>query len=88
MGLGLPGQGCSMTVDPEWMSAGLCAQVDGELWYPEKGDSTRPAKKICAACPVRAECLDYALTRREAFGVWGGLSPAERHRLLKGRVAA
>lgn len=63
-----------------WQERGLCNQVDPELWFPEKGGSTREAKQICAGCPVRTECLDYALTHDERFGIWGGLSERERRR--------
>lgn len=72
-----------------WRQFALCAQVDiGEMWFPEKGGSTRDAKKVCAACPVRAECLDYALKNGERYGIWGGLSERERRRLgpAKGRT--
>lgn len=72
---------------PEWTRDAVCAQTDPEAFFPEKGDSTRPAKRICAACPVRAECLAYALDHDERFGVWGGLSAVERRR-LKRRAAA
>jgi WhiB family transcriptional regulator, redox-sensing transcriptional regulator len=68
---------------PEWMAEALCGQtgIDDGTWYPLKGGSTRPAKALCRRCPVRAECLDYALAHDERFGVWGGLSEQERHQL-------
>lgn len=68
-----------------WQEHALCAQSDGDAWFPEKGGSVREPKKICRACPVRLECLDYALEHDERFGVWGGLSERERRRL---KVAA
>lgn len=61
----------------------LCAQTDPEIFFPEKGGSTREAKKICAGCEVRAECLAYALNNDERFGIWGGLSERERRRLKR-----
>ncbi len=64
-----------------WTELGLCAQTDPEAFFPEKGDSPRPAKRICHGCPVRSECLADALARDERFGVWGGLTPRERRRL-------
>lgn len=70
-----------LTEPPDWMDAGLCAQVDPEIFFPEKGGSTREPKQVCAQCPVRVECLDYALTHDERFGVWGGLSERERRPL-------
>lgn len=62
----------------EWRQQGLCGQVGGDEWFPERGGSTRHAKRICRSCVVRTECLDYAITNSEAFGVWGGLSVEER----------
>lgn len=69
--------------EQDWQERALCAQADPEAWFPEKGGSTREAKKICLDCPVRAECLEYALANEERFGVWGGLSERERRKLKK-----
>lgn len=68
---------------PAWMAEGLCAQVDPELFYPEKGGSVREAKQVCLACPVRAQCLTYALAQGERFGVWGGESERARRALSR-----
>jgi WhiB family redox-sensing transcriptional regulator len=73
---------------PAWMSDGLCAQTDPEAFFPEKGESARPAKKVCARCPVQAPCLAYALAHREPHGIWGGLTGRERRDLLRNRQAA
>lgn len=71
---------------PEWMTAGLCAQVDPELFFPDKGQSSKEAKRICAACPVQAQCLDYALKAGyEITGIWGGTSGFERRQMKPGR---
>ncbi|MEU6758016.1 WhiB family transcriptional regulator [Streptomyces sp. NPDC046685] len=72
---------------PAWMAEGLCAQTDPESFFPEKGGSTATAKRVCAACGVRADCLDYALTTGERDGVWGGTSERERRQLLAQEVA-
>ena len=72
--------------EPEWQERALCAQTDPEAFFPEKGGSTREAKRICSGCDVRAECLDYALAHDERFGIWGGLSERERRRLRRGAV--
>ena len=69
----------------DWRHAGVCAQTDPEAFFPDKGGSTREAKKVCTGCEVRGECLDYALAHDERFGIWGGLSERER-RKLKRRV--
>jgi WhiB family redox-sensing transcriptional regulator len=66
-----------------WQTDSLCAQTDPEAFFPEKGGSTRDAKKICTSCEVRAQCLEYALQNDERFGIWGGLSERERRKLRK-----
>jgi WhiB family transcriptional regulator, redox-sensing transcriptional regulator len=69
-----------------WQERALCAQTDPEAFFPEKGGSTREAKKVCLTCEVRVECLEYALGHDERFGIWGGLSERERRRLKKQAV--
>jgi WhiB family redox-sensing transcriptional regulator len=67
----------------------LCAQTDPDAFFPEKGQSTADAKRTCMACEVRDECLEYAITHGEQYGVWGGLSERERRPLRgRGRTAA
>ncbi len=66
-----------------WQRDALCSQTDPEAFFPEKGGSTRDAKKICVSCDVRDECLNYALANDERFGIWGGLSERERRKLRK-----
>ena len=56
-----------------WQERALCAQTDPEAFFPEKGGSTREAKKVCLSCDVRVECLEYALQSDERFGIWGCL---------------
>lgn len=63
----------------------LCAWTDPETFFPEKGRSPAPAKDICTACPVIDDCLDWALTNKEPYGVWGGLTAQERRRLHRNR---
>ena len=66
-----------------WQEQALCAQTDPEAFFPEKGGSTREAKKVCLTCEVQAECLEYALQNDERFGIWGGMSERERRKLKK-----
>jgi WhiB family redox-sensing transcriptional regulator len=73
----------NIVAPPEWTTDALCAQVDPALFYPEAGEPNRDAKRICAGCEVRAECLAYALAHRERFGVWGGTTERERRRLRR-----
>jgi len=72
--------------EQSWQERALCAQTDPEAFFPEKGGSTREAKRICTGCEVRAECLEYALEHDERFGIWGGLSERERRRLKRRAV--
>jgi WhiB family redox-sensing transcriptional regulator len=69
-----------------WQERALCSQTDPEAFFPEKGGSTREAKRICTGCEVRSECLEYALEHDERFGIWGGLSERERRRLKRRAV--
>ena len=74
-----------------WMDRALCAEVDPELFFPEKGGSTREAKRVCALCDVRAECLAYALDMESRpgtvsyHGIWGGTTGRDRRRLQRER---
>lgn len=73
-----------MNQRPDWMRAAACAYVDPELWYPhDKGDPGVAAKRICRGCPVRIECLEYALDNNEDHGIWGGLSRQERWKIRR-----
>ncbi|PFG20348.1 WhiB family transcriptional regulator [Serinibacter salmoneus] len=70
----------------EWQERALCAQTDPEAFFPEKGGSTREAKRVCVSCEVRSECLEYALEHDERFGIWGGMSERERRKLKRRAV--
>ena len=74
-------QASFLFIDQPWVDQALCAQTDPEAFFPEKGGTAREAKSVCARCFVQAECLDWALTTNEHFGVWGGLSERERRAL-------
>lgn len=72
----------------DWRDQAACAQIgDTDLFYPEKGGSTRPAKSVCAACPVRRQCLEAALATptTDDWGTWGGTSERERRELRRSR---
>jgi WhiB family redox-sensing transcriptional regulator len=68
-----------------WMDRASCQETDPEAFFPEKGGCTRDAKRVCMACEVRSECLDYALDRDEKFGIWGGLSERQRKAIRRTR---
>lgn len=76
---------------PGWYSEARCRDADPSRFFPPKGQSTDDAVRICWTCPVREDCLDYAMRREyrdpdARDGVWGGLTASERARLA--RVAA
>jgi WhiB family redox-sensing transcriptional regulator len=70
-----------------WMDDASCASVGGDLFFPETGGDVYAPKRVCAACGVRAQCLQYALDHGERFGVWGGLTANERTLLRKKNAA-
>lgn len=72
----------------DWQERALCADLDPELFYPAKGECAREAKAVCAQCPVRLQCLEYAIANDEKFGIFGGLSERERRVIRKERRSA
>ncbi|WP_326811672.1 WhiB family transcriptional regulator [Streptomyces scopuliridis] len=73
---------------PSWMANALCAETDPDLFYPEKGVTSAPAREICMGCPVRTDCLNHALTVPETQGVWGGMSARQRGQLRRKTAGA
>jgi WhiB family redox-sensing transcriptional regulator len=69
-----------------WRELAACRGTDLEVFFPDRGESARPARQVCAACPVRQPCLDYAITNRITHGIWGGLTGRERRALQSGWV--
>jgi len=74
--------------DRSWQTRANCMGVDPDLFFPERGASTREAKEVCRGCVVRESCLDYAISNGEKFGIWGGMSERERRRVRRARVLA
>ena len=74
--------------DKSWQDFANCLGVDPDLFFPERGASTREAKEVCRGCVVRDDCLEYALANGEKFGIWGGLSERERRRIRRQRALA
>ncbi len=68
-----------------WQLLANCLGVNPDLFFPERGASTREAKEVCKACVVREECLEYAIVNSEKFGIWGGMSERERRRVRRAR---
>jgi len=73
-------------IDQEWQSRANCMGVDPELFFPERGSSTREAKEVCRGCVVQQDCLEFAIANGEKFGIWGGMSERERRRVRRSRV--
>lgn len=74
---------------PEWIADAPCSQADPELFFPDAHESraiVALAKQVCAACPVRQECLEWALDRGEKFGIYGGLTSTQRRKVLRQRA--
>ena len=74
-----------MQMETEWMSRGNCREKPPALFFPSDGSGVEVAKQLCATCPVKAPCLEYALRNRIDHGVWGGTSERERRRILAQR---
>ena len=75
------------TAPVSWRNRALCTKTDPEVWFPEKGRSPRPAKRICGLCEVREACLEFALEHNIEFGVYGGLTRNERLSLRRSEAA-
>ena len=73
-------------LDTGWKDLSNCLGVDPDLFFPERGASTREAKEVCRGCEVRIDCLEYALQNGEKFGIWGGMSERERRRIRRQRA--
>ena len=69
-----------------WQTQANCMGVDPDLFFPERGASTREAKEVCRGCVVSDDCLESALANGEKFGIWGGMSERERRRLRRARA--
>lgn len=81
-------QGQGTDSEKGWQDYANCMGVDPDLFFPERGASTREAKEVCKGCVVREDCLEYALAGGEKFGIWGGLSERERRRIRRQRSIA
>jgi len=66
----------------------VCRGADLEVFFPGRGESAEPARQICARCPVRQPCLDYAISRGIVDGIWGGLAERDRRPLRSRHVSA
>ena len=72
-------------VDTSWMSRGKCRELDPDIFFPSDGVGVEVARRICADCPVKEPCLEYAMANHIDHGVWGGTSERERRRIARHR---
>jgi WhiB family redox-sensing transcriptional regulator len=72
-------------ITTSWRDRAACHGLDPDIFYPVSDDDAQEAKSICAVCPVREACLEYALANRERDGVWGGATERERRRMIRQR---
>jgi len=70
-----------------WSDQAACRGTDTEIFYPANAEEEAEALSICATCPVRAQCLEYAIHNRETYGIWGGATPEQRRRMRRERAA-
>jgi WhiB family redox-sensing transcriptional regulator len=68
-----------------WQDDAACTDLDPDWFFPERGESTAVAKEVCMGCPVREECLAYALANGITSGIWGGTTERQRRRLRRER---
>ena len=71
-----------------WRELAACRGADLEVFFPGRGESAGPTRQVCAACPVRQPCLDYAVSNRITHGIWGGMTERERRPLQSAWVQA
>lgn len=68
----------------DWRGEAGCAGMDQEIFFPDRGHGLgRIAKAVCSTCPVREQCLAFALDTQQKFGVWGGKTEAERRKIIR-----
>lgn len=85
----------SLDTDARWQDRAACKGMDPTIFFgpehaenvKEKRDREDAAKEVCMTCPVKHDCLEYALEAREAYGIWGGLTELERKALLRRRAS-
>ena len=66
-----------------WWDDALCAQTDPDAFTPDPGGNASAAKRICAECPVRTQCLQYALDNDVRGGIWGGHTDRQRRAMRR-----
>jgi WhiB family redox-sensing transcriptional regulator len=72
----------------DWRDRAACRGAELDVFFPGRGESAEPARQICARCPVRQPCLDYAVSHEIVHGIWGGLAERDRRALRTRHVRA
>ena len=72
-------------INEPWLDNAMCANMEPAIFFPPPKANNGPAKSICYQCPVRNDCLNYALQHNIREGVWGGMGERERQREAKRR---
>lgn len=86
-GRGLAPEAAALVSEP-WMALGSCRGMDPEFFFPTDGAGVVQARRVCAQCHVREQCLQFALEHRIDHGVWGGASERARRRLLAEQLSS
>jgi WhiB family redox-sensing transcriptional regulator len=79
---------CTLIGRSGWHMLAACRGRPDVSFFPQRGESTRAARDLCAACPVSTDCLEDALAHEHTVGVWGGMTERERKRLKRRRIAS
>ena len=82
-----PGSVVQIVKVGRWTDRAACRGTDTEIFFPANADEEAEALSICATCPVRAQCLEYAVRNKEIYGIWGGTTPDQRRRIRRERAA-
>lgn len=76
----------AIDADMAWQDHAACLGCDPDVFFPEAGEDSAAAKAVCAGCPVREECLEYAIATGQAYGMWGGVAQTPRRKMIKARA--
>jgi WhiB family redox-sensing transcriptional regulator len=66
-----------------WEEQARCRQYDPEIFFAPRARAERKAKTICGKCPVKVDCLVFALQAKVEFGIWGGTNGKERRAMIR-----
>lgn len=70
-----------------WREQAACKGMDPNIFFPVRGQDSRPAKKVCSTCPVKSECFEYGYLYGDKNGIWGGVAERQMRIIRRNRVA-